>query len=121
MQGKTSDIKIAQELRRLFVVAYNDDEAFNLFMQQFEKDYADKLIHKLGKEKSININKFYKKLKERIVYIREDRLKTIFVQICKVEGARRWVNDNGKYGQLAFEVFYDLYKEDVELLKLINQ
>lgn len=121
MKGKTSDIKIAQELRRLFIAVYNDDEAFSVFVQQFEKDYADKLIHKLGKEKGININKCYKQLKERIVYIREEHLKTIFVQMCKVADARRWVNDNGKYGELAFEVFYDLYKEEDEILKLINR
>lgn len=120
MTGKESDIKLAIELREKFINTYNDDMAFNELLSRFEKGYMDKLIHKLTKEIKISAARNYKMLKDRIINIRECEARELFVHICQIDEARIWINDNGKYTDLAFEAAYCTIKNDEELLKAIG-
>ncbi|WP_069997350.1 hypothetical protein [Cellulosilyticum sp. I15G10I2] len=121
MQGKESDIHLALALRTAFIEKYNDVEVFDVFLVQLEKEYMEKWIHKFIKETNISITKYHGKLKERISMIRIHKKREIFIEICKINDARAWINDNGKYKQLAFNVMYLFYKEDKELLKYVNK
>lgn len=112
MHGKESDIRLALAFREKFVCQYNDDEVFKAFLNQFEKDCLDKLVHKLTKETKANITKCYKVVKERVAYMIEYESNELFKLICQIEEARTWINDNGKFTYLAFEVAYNWLKKD---------
>lgn len=117
MKGKENDVKLAIKLRDSFIMQYNDDKTFDKLLSELEKHYTDRLIHRLSKEIKINIVKYYEDLKQILIAIRQHHAREIFIHICKIDDARSWVNDNGKYSNLVFEAVYSLYKKDQEVLK----
>ncbi|MDF2612886.1 MAG: hypothetical protein K0S71_672 [Clostridia bacterium] len=121
MKGKESDVHLAIQLRASFIMQYNDDEAFGGLLNKLEKDHDDRLVHKLTKEIKMNIGKHYKDLKQIIATIRQQHAREVFIHICKMDDARTWVNDNGKYTDLVFEAVYALLKADTSVLKLLSE
>lgn len=120
MQGKERDLKLAEQLRKNFIDKYNNQEAFTSLLERFEPNCEDKLIHRLKTEESIDFYKDYVALKEIAAKVSKGNYRELFLYVCEEDQARVWINDNGRYEELAFSALYRSFRNQPELQKYIK-
>lgn len=121
IKGKEADRRIAEGLRDHFVSVYNDVEAFQTLLDNLGANCLDRLIHRLKIEEKIDLFKDYVALKEIAAEVRAKANREIFVEVCKVDEARAWINDNGKYHTLTFEALYKVYRRSERLVPYLKK
>lgn len=120
MNGKERDKQLAESLREAFIEKYSDTIVFKELLDEMEDNCLDRMIHNLKQEKSIDLFKDYVVLKEIAADVKMHQSKAVFEEVCKVDDARAWINDNGKYITLAFTALCEVYKKDERLKPLIK-
>ncbi len=120
MQGKKQDIHLAESLRDKFISQYNDEDAFQRLLDELGDNCSDRLIHRLKKEVYIDLFRDYVELKKLADDIKMHSNREIFIEVCKVNEAREWINDNGKYTSLTFEALYRVFRNNEGLIPFIK-
>ncbi|ADZ84270.1 MULTISPECIES: hypothetical protein [Cellulosilyticum] len=115
IKGKETDRRIAEGLRDTFVSQYNDVAAFQMLLDTLGDNCLDRLIHRLKIEEKIDLFKDYVALKSIAEEVRAKGNREIFIEVCKEDEARAWINDNGKYHPLVFEALYKVYRNSERL------
>lgn len=121
IKGKEADRRIAEGLRDNFVSQYNDVEAFQTLLDNLGDNCLDRLIHRLKIEEKIDLFRDYVALKEIAAEVRAKANREIFIEVCQVDEARAWINDNGKYYPLAFEALYKVYRRAERLAPYLKE
>lgn len=121
MKGKERDQKLAKSLRETFINKYSDKKNFEMLLEGLDENYLDRLIHLLKVETKVDIFKDYVELKEIARSVRESKQSDVFDEVCAVDEAREWINDNGKYTTLTFGALYRVYRRDEALKPLIGE
>lgn len=121
IKGKEADRRIAEGLRDNFVSKYNDVEAFQILLDNLGANCLDRLIHRLKIEEKIDLFKDYVALKDIAAEVRAKANREIFIEVCKEDEARAWINDNGKYQSLTFEALYKVYRRSERLAPYLKK
>lgn len=122
MKGKERDLGLANKLREAFIERYEGNEReFEELLNGLGDNCLERLIHRLKGEEKINIYRDYTVLKEIAEEVKIKHTKEIFLTISQVDDARAWINDNGKYLELAFEALYHVFKKNDQLKPLIEK
>ena len=121
MQGKERDKQLAEGLRSEFIKRYESPKAFKELLDEMEDNCLDKMIHSLKQEATINIFRDYNALKQIAKDVKENKTQEVYNEICAINEARAWINDNGKYKTLAFDALCIVYKRQEALKPLINE
>lgn len=122
MKGKERDITLANQLRAGFMERYaHNEKSMQELIEALGEQTLDRLIHRLQLEKSIHLYRDYKALKEIALEVKMHSAHKVFDIISQVDDARVWINDNGKYGDMAFEALYTVFKESPKLLPYIQE
>ena len=119
MKGKESDKQLAEGLRSEFIKRYESMKAFEELLNEMEDNCLDKMIHSLKQEANINIIKDYNALKKIAADIKDNHQREIYHEVCAIDEARAWINDNGKYKTLVFDALCKVYKKQEALKPLI--
>ena len=122
MKGKERDIALANQLRAEFMERYaHNEKNTQELIEALGEQTLDRLIHRLQVEKSIHLYRDYKALKEIALDVKMHSAHKVFDVMSQVDDARVWINDNGKYMDIAFEALYTIFKEDARLLPFIEE
>lgn len=120
MQGKERDKQLAEGLRNEFIKRYQSQQAFRELLGEMEDNCLDKMIHSLKQEAKINIFRDYNALKQIASDVKENHTKEVYDEVCAIDEARAWINDNGKYKTLVFDALCKVYKRQEGLKPLIE-
>nr|WP_302598488.1 hypothetical protein [uncultured Cellulosilyticum sp.] len=120
MKGKERDKQLAEGLRNEFIKRYESQKAFKELLDEMEDNCLDKMIHSLKQEAKINIFRDYNALKQIASDVKENHTKEVYDEVCAMDEARTWINDNGKYKTLAFDALCNVYKRQDALKPLIE-
>lgn len=122
MKGKERDIELANHLREEFMKRYaNNERALQELLESLGEHTLDRLIHRLKLEKTINLYRDYKELREIALQVQKHSARQVFEGMSRVDDARVWINDNGKYMDMAFEALYHVFKADIRLKPLVEE
>lgn len=122
MKGKERDLRLANELREAFIKRYEGNEReFEELINSLGDNCLERLIHRLKGEAKINIYRDYNKLKEIAETVKTKHIKEVYESMIEVDDARAWINDNGKYLDLAFEALYHVFKKNESLRSFIGK
>lgn len=121
LKGKDRDIKLAETIRATFVEVYNDESKFEELLADLGSNTLDKLIHRLNTTKKIQLYRDYNDLKEIAQEVLTHCGKEVFLEACKIEDARVWINNKGKYKEIAFDSLYRVFEQNEKLKALIEK
>lgn len=122
MKGKEHDLRLANKLREAFIKRYESNEReFEELINSLGDNCLERLIHRLKGEKEINIYRDYNALKKVAETVKTNYTKEVYKFILEIDDARAWINDNGKYIDLAFEALYHVFKKNEGLIPLIEK
>lgn len=121
MQGKEHDVQLAEKLRNEFISKYKSSGTFQQFLNEMPNNCIDRMIHCLKQEVCINIFRDYNALKAVAQDVINYKASEIYDEVCAIDEARKWINDNGKYDILVFESLYKVYRKQERLQLFIDQ
>lgn len=121
MKGKERDKQLAEALRTEFIKRYEGLKAFEELLDDMEDNCLDKMIHSLKQEANINVIRDYSALKQIASDIKVKRAREVYHEVCAIDEARAWINDNGKYKTLVFDALCKVYKKQEALKPLIDK
>lgn len=121
MKGKERDLELANQLREGFIKRYGHNEReFQELIESLGEQTLDRLIHRLKIEKTINLYRDYNALKEVALEVKRTSARKVFEVMSQVDDARVWINDNGRYMDMAFEALYSIFKQNEKLKPFIE-
>lgn len=120
MKGKERDKQLAESLRDEFINKYNDETAFQALLEELGDNCLDRMVHCLKTQAKIDFFRDYMPLKNIAAEVLENNNREIFSEVCIVDDARAWINDNGRYKDVVFDALYRVYRRQAALQPFIK-